>query len=74
MIRLSNHLQTSGLRLLPRPFHGHITEIVRLGANGGFARYRLVIEPSLAFLGHDCDSYVLAGDGLLTCRRKGAVR
>ena len=51
-------LQTSGLRQLPRPFHGHITEIVRLGANGGFARYRLVIEPWLAFLGHNCDSYL----------------
>ncbi|MCB4359498.1 type VI secretion system Vgr family protein [Quatrionicoccus australiensis] len=51
-------LQTAGLRQFPRPFHGHITEIVRLGANGGFARYRLVIEPWLAFLGHRRDSYL----------------
>ena len=51
-------LQTSGDRRQPRPFHGHLTQITRQGANGGFARYRLVIEPWLAFLGHTRDSYL----------------
>lgn len=51
-------LQTGLSRTLLRPFHGHITEVVRLGANGGFARYRLLIEPWLSFLGHRCDNYL----------------
>jgi type VI secretion system secreted protein VgrG len=41
-----------------RPFHSHITAASRLGANGGFARYRLIIEPWLAFLGHNRDHYL----------------
>jgi type VI secretion system secreted protein VgrG len=41
-----------------RPFHGHITQVTRLGANGGFARYQLIIEPWLAFLGHNQDNYL----------------
>ena len=28
-----------------RSFHGHVTMAELNGANGGFARYRLVIEP-----------------------------
>ncbi|PKO88307.1 MAG: type VI secretion system tip protein VgrG [Betaproteobacteria bacterium HGW-Betaproteobacteria-12] len=51
-------LQTAFARREPRPFHGHITKIVRLGANGGFARYRLLIEPWLSFLGHRYDNYL----------------
>ncbi|QID17457.1 type VI secretion system tip protein VgrG [Nitrogeniibacter mangrovi] len=51
-------LQTSGSRTERRPFHGHVTRFERTGANGGFARYRLVIEPWLAFLGHRKDSFV----------------
>jgi len=51
-------LQTAGLRQFPRPFHGHITQISREGADGGFARYRLIIEPWLAFLGHNQDNYL----------------
>jgi type VI secretion system secreted protein VgrG len=51
-------LQTALARREPRPFHGHITKIVRLGANGGFARYRLLIEPWLSFLGHRHDNYL----------------
>ena len=46
-------LQTSASRTKLRPFHGHITQVTRLGANGGFARYQLIIEPWLAFLGHN---------------------
>lgn len=41
-----------------RPFHGHVTRFERLGANGGLARYRLVIEPWLAFLRHRRDSFL----------------
>lgn len=51
-------LQTSASRTVLRPFHGHITQVTRLGANGGFARYQLIIEPWLAFLGHNQDNYL----------------
>lgn len=33
-----------------RSFHGHVTSAELNGANGGFARYRLVIEPWTRFL------------------------
>lgn len=33
-----------------RPFHGHVTACELMGGNGGLARYRLVVEPWLAFL------------------------
>ena len=32
-----------------------------MGSNGGLARYRLVIEPWLAFLRQRVDSYVFQG-------------
>ena len=51
-------LQTAASRDVRRPFHGHITQITREGADGGFARYRLIIEPWLAFLGHNRDNYL----------------
>lgn len=51
-------LQTAHSRNLRRPFHGHITHISRSGADGGFARYHLCIEPWLAYLGHNRDSYL----------------
>ena len=35
-----------------------VTRFERTGANGGFARYALTIEPWLAFLGYRRDSYV----------------
>ncbi|MGQ4582773.1 type VI secretion system tip protein TssI/VgrG [Lysobacter sp. F60174L2] len=41
-----------------RPFHGHVTAAERVGSNGGLARYRLVIEPWLGFLGQRLDQYV----------------
>ncbi|MDQ2989413.1 MAG: type VI secretion system tip protein VgrG, partial [Pseudomonadota bacterium] len=41
-----------------RPFHGHITNAELSGANGGFARYRLVVEPWTAFLAHSRDSRI----------------
>ncbi|MBI5256100.1 MAG: type VI secretion system tip protein VgrG [Burkholderiales bacterium] len=56
------------LELLPqqsrttlRPWHGHVTEAALLGSDGGLARYRLVVEPWLAFLGHRQDSWVFQG-------------
>lgn len=42
----------------PRPFHGHVTKAELSGANGGFARYRLVAEPWTAFLAHTRDSRI----------------
>jgi len=42
----------------PRDFHGHVTAVERLGSNGGLARYRLRLQPWLAFLAQRVDSYV----------------
>jgi type VI secretion system secreted protein VgrG len=39
-----------------RPFHGYITCAQLIGANGGFARYALTIEPWCAFLAFGRDS------------------
>lgn len=58
-------LQTAASRTELRPFHGHITQIVRLGANGGFTRYALTIEPWLAFLGQNRDSYLFQEKSVL---------
>jgi type VI secretion system secreted protein VgrG len=44
-----------------RPIHGHITACERLGSDGGFTRYRLVLEPWTAFLRYRIDSYVWQG-------------
>lgn len=41
-----------------RPFHGHITAVELVGANGGMARYHLTLEPWSAFLAHGRDSRV----------------
>lgn len=41
-----------------RVWHGFITAISLLGANQGLARYRLVIEPWLALLGHRRDRFI----------------
>ena len=51
-------LLTADSRTDLRPFHGHVTACELLGSNGGLARYRLVVEPWLAFLGQRVDSYV----------------
>jgi len=42
----------------PRAFHGHITAAELSGADGGFARYALTVEPWTAFLAHGRDSRV----------------
>jgi type VI secretion system secreted protein VgrG len=44
-----------------RPFHGHVTSAALLGSDGGFARYRLTIEPWFAFLAHRRDSFIFQG-------------
>jgi type VI secretion system secreted protein VgrG len=41
-----------------RPFHGHITRAQLLGANGGFARYAITIEPWCAFMAFGRDSRI----------------
>lgn len=41
-----------------RPFHGHITAVELAGANGGFARYKLTLQPWSAFLAHGRDSRI----------------
>lgn len=41
-----------------RPFHGHITAAELVGANGGFARYVLKIEPWCSFMSHGRDSRI----------------
>lgn len=51
-------LLTAHSRSALRPFHGHVTAFELLGADGGYARYRLTIEPWLAFLGHRTDAWV----------------
>lgn len=42
----------------PRTWHGYVMQAAALGADGGFARYRLMLEPWLALLGHRRDSFV----------------
>jgi type VI secretion system secreted protein VgrG len=51
-------LLTQHSRTQLRPWHGHITRAELLGSDGGLARYRLTIEPWLAFLGHRQDSWI----------------
>jgi type VI secretion system VgrG family protein len=41
-----------------RPFHGYLTSAELNGANGGFARYTLTLEPWTAFLAHGRDSRI----------------
>ena len=51
-------MQTRQSRSELRPFHGHITRVEALGANGGMARYRLIVEPWTAFLAYTRDSAI----------------
>ncbi|NMM37732.1 MAG: type VI secretion system tip protein VgrG [Glaciimonas sp.] len=51
-------LQTDASRTALRPFHGYITHCDMIGANGGLARYKLTIEPWLAFLRYRRDSAI----------------
>jgi type VI secretion system secreted protein VgrG len=40
------------------PWHGYVFEAAQLGADGGLARYRLVMRPWLSFLVERTDSFV----------------
>ncbi len=52
-------LLTSAVKIEQRrPFHGHIVAAELTGANGGFARYHLIIEPWIAFLALGRDSRI----------------
>jgi len=42
----------------PRAFHGYVTGVEQKGANGGFARYQLTIEPWTRFLSMGRDSRI----------------
>ena len=48
-------LQADGSK---RAWHGYVTQAMQLGADGGLARYRLVMEPFLAFLAQRRDCYL----------------
>ena len=47
-----------------RPYHGRLSSVVRVGSNGGLARYQFVIEPGLALLGQAREYHVFRD---LTC-------
>jgi type VI secretion system secreted protein VgrG len=49
-------LLTAASRGQLRPFHAHVTSVECVGANGGLARYRLILEPWTAFLRYRRDS------------------
>jgi type VI secretion system secreted protein VgrG len=51
-------LQTAAPGTTLRPFHGHVTCAQLLGANGGFARYGITIEPWCAFMAFGRDSRI----------------
>lgn len=51
-------LLTAASRDQLRPFHGHITAVEALRADGGLARYALTLSPWYAFLGHGRDSRI----------------
>ena len=51
-------LLTAKSRTNRRAFHGHVTEVELAGADGGFARYTLTVEPWCAFLGVGRDSRI----------------
>ena len=48
-----------------RPFHGYVTAVQRAGANSGFARYHLTVEPWTAFLRVGRDSRVFQDQTVL---------
>lgn len=41
-----------------RAWHAHVTRVAQEGSDGGYVRWRLTLEPWLAFLGHRQDSWV----------------
>ena len=51
-------LLTAHSRSTLRPFHGHVLGFELLGADGGYARYKLQIGPWLDFLRHRTDAWI----------------
>lgn len=51
-------LLTATSRDQKRPFHGHVTSVKCLNADGGLARYELTLGPWFAFLGLGRDSRI----------------
>lgn len=51
-------LLTASSSSVLRPFHGHISAVELRGANGGFARYTLTVEPWSVFLSRGRDSRI----------------
>ena len=49
---------TAASRTDLRPFHGHITSVESLKADGGFARYAITLSPWYAFLRQGRDSRI----------------
>lgn len=49
----------------PRQFHGHLTSVDTNGANGGMARYTLVLQPWCAFLELGRDSRIFQDKNVL---------
>lgn len=48
-----------------RPFHGHVLGFELLGADGGYARYRLQIGSWLDFLRHRTDAWIFQGQSVV---------
>ena len=58
-------LLTDQSRTQLRPFHGYVSAAECTGSNGGMARYRLTVQPWLAFLGAGRDSAVFQDQNVL---------
>jgi type VI secretion system secreted protein VgrG len=54
-------IQTQHSRSDLRPIHGHITSFELLSSDGGFARYRIILQPWTVFLRYRYDSYIWQG-------------
>lgn len=54
----------------PRYFHGHLTSVDINGANGGMARYTLVLQPWCAFLENGRDSRIFQDKNVFDPRRR----
>jgi uncharacterized protein involved in type VI secretion and phage assembly len=55
---LSGFTQSTRILKLTTPLGGHVVAIEMAGANGGFARYNLTVEPWIAFLSLGRDSRI----------------
>lgn len=58
-------MMTDQHRSQMRPLHGYITQMDNIGSNGGMGKYRLTVEPWLAFLGATRDSAIYQDQSVL---------